>query len=146
MSCWRPRISLTGRSLYKSANQSSVVPHPADIFEEGTMLYWTGHRGTTLAPPSSSLSNNRTDDPIFVTVIKKHERETIIAAPPRGSESETRGIPSRTILPEEVSVFYDIRLVVDGTEIKKVNGKELRRPFIRDSWLVRSAVKEDYRD
>ncbi|KAJ8068028.1 hypothetical protein OCU04_003605 [Sclerotinia nivalis] len=133
MPCWRPRISLMGRSLYRIGGLSSVVPLPADIFEEGTMLYWTGQRGTTPPPPSSSPSNNRTDDRICVTVVKQHQRETVIAAPRRGAESETRGTPSRTISPEEVSVLYDIRLEVDGTEIKKVNGKELRRPPIHDS-------------
>ncbi|EDN98745.1 predicted protein [Sclerotinia sclerotiorum 1980 UF-70] len=132
--------------LFKRAKYSrkKTVPHPADIFEEGTMLYWTGHRGTTPARPSSSPSNNRINDRICVTVVKKHERETVIAAPPRGSDSEIRGAPSRTISPEEVSVFYNIRLEIDGTEIKRVNGKELRRPHIRDNWLARSAVRKGY--
>ncbi|KAF7857231.1 hypothetical protein EAF04_009472 [Stromatinia cepivora] len=133
MSCWRPQISLMGRSLFGSGGRSSAVPHPADTFEEGTMLYWTGHRGTTPPPPSSSPSNNRTDGRICVTVVKQHERETVIAAPPRGAASETGGAPSRTISPEEVSVLYDVRVEVDGTEVKKVNGKELRRLPIPDN-------------
>ncbi|KAF7944031.1 hypothetical protein EAE96_010441 [Botrytis aclada] len=118
----------------------SVVPQPAEVFKTGDVLLWTGHKGTTPppSPPQPSLSsassppstNNSNDNAqIRVAVIKKHE--TVIAAPRPHRGANFNGAlttsTSRTITPEEVSVFYDIR-VDAGTIVQRVNGKELRWP------------------
>ncbi|KAF7919165.1 uncharacterized protein EAE98_009485 [Botrytis deweyae] len=127
-------------ALFSSSSETdtSAVPRSAEAFKTGDILLWTGHKGTTpppSPPPTSSSSfssppstNNSNDDAkIRVAVIKKHE--TIIAAPRSHRGASLNGASttstSRTIMPEEVSVFYDIR--VDGeTIVQKVNGKELR--------------------
>ncbi|TGO50279.1 hypothetical protein BCON_0187g00140 [Botryotinia convoluta] len=120
-----------------SGTGPSVVPQPAEAFKIGDILLWTGHKGTTpppSPPPASSSSssppstNNSSDNAnIRVTVIKKHE--TVIAAPRSHQGANLNGASttstSRTIMPEEVSVFYDIRVDAD-TIVQKVNGKELR--------------------
>ncbi|THV49560.1 hypothetical protein BGAL_0189g00130 [Botrytis galanthina] len=116
----------------------SVVPQSTEAFKTGDIIFWTGHKGTTPPPspsPAPSLSssssppltnNSNRNAKIRVAVVKKHE--TVIAAPRsnRGVNSNGASTTSttRTITPEEVSVFYDVRVDAD-TIVQKVNGKEL---------------------
>ncbi|KAF7883107.1 uncharacterized protein EAF01_011616 [Botrytis porri] len=122
---------------HSSGSGPSAVPQSAQAFKTGDILFWTGHKGITpppSPPPQSSSSssppstNNSNDDAkIRVTVVRKHE--TVIAAPRshRGANLNGASITStsRIITPEEVSVFYDIRIEAE-TSVQRVNGKELR--------------------
>ncbi|TEY42084.1 hypothetical protein BOTCAL_0397g00020 [Botryotinia calthae] len=140
----RPQTSFMEERFSRSPGSGLyVVPQPAEAYKTGDILLWTGRKGTTPTPiptptptptpPSSSSSsppsiNDSNDNAKFrVTVIKKHE--TVIAAPRPHRGANLNGasttITGRTITPEEVSVFYDIRVDAE-TIVQKVNGKELK--------------------
>ncbi|KAF7921884.1 uncharacterized protein EAE97_011175 [Botrytis byssoidea] len=126
--------SRTNPSIQTPANRLRV-PQSAEAFKTGDILFWTCHEGTTpppSPPPSSSSSSSSSTNSsnhnakIRVTVVKKHE--TVIAAPRSNQAVNSNGASNtsttRTITPEEVSVFYDVRVDAD-TIVQKVNGKEL---------------------
>ncbi|TGO54458.1 hypothetical protein BOTNAR_0267g00060 [Botryotinia narcissicola] len=132
-----------------SKTNPSVVPQSAEALKKGDLIFWNGHKGTTppLSPPppssSSPSSTNRSNHnaKISVTVVKKHE--TVIAAPRSNRGVNSNGASNtsttRTITPEEVSVFYDVRVDAD-TIVQKDPTKVIFRKGAHVYWTGKGEI------